>query len=666
MKNLLGILLCSVLTASTIYAAPAPTGALTGLFQINGNGDQVWFSRGNLQYQASTGTFQFATNQYSAVGAANSNISSSNSGWIDLFGYGTSGFNDQNPYKSVLNFSYGTGDETSIAGTNYDWGVYNPISNGGNQAGLWRTLTAEEWEYVFSKHNHYQATVNGQTGLILVPKNFVNPGITLQYSQGKYTENNYSTTQWTQLQNAGAIFLPAGGMRTGTEVTETGTEGYYWTSTNKSNSPSWASYVYFKEGNVYYGSTYTQPMAYGYHVRLVADRVIDQYGVTVDGVELTELNYTDPLNNGEVAYNPSTKELTLNSATLVASTGVTNVIGSIEAITVKLIGTNSIKNTHGAAFNLAAGSVIRGEGELVISSTQGASRSKLSFADGLGIAGAKAYNTNMVYITEITTQALSPAFSVAADYTVQFTLGNLQYNASLDIWRFAQPPYIYHENETTDPLKGKWSSLHQWDESQWSDAAVYNGNNQKNQWCMLTVNEWKYLLFQRNNSLYLYSKGSIDGVLGLIVLPDEWTLPAGLSFVNNVLYQNGDNAYSAADWAKMEANGAVFFPMDGFIQYSDYNGIYTPIYNQTAYLWTANPAEGNEKAYMEFSSGNPDLTKTHHPFSSMSVRLVKVNPSTTAVENVHTDNQIVKYIVNGQLLIKHNGRIYDVRGIEVK
>ena len=39
----------------------------------------------------------------------------------------------------------GSGD---IAGTNYDWGVNNAISNGGNEAGLWRTLTIEEWKYL--------------------------------------------------------------------------------------------------------------------------------------------------------------------------------------------------------------------------------------------------------------------------------------------------------------------------------------------------------------------------------------------------------------------------------------------------------------------------------------------------------------------------------------
>lgn len=667
----IALALCA-LTASTIYAAPAPTGALTGLFQINDNGDQVWFSRGNLQYQASTNTFQFAANQYAAVGAANSSISSSNSGWIDLFGYGTSGYNNVYPYKSEMGFSgYGTGDETDIAGTDYDWGVHNKISNGGNQAGLWRTLTSDEWYYIFSKHLHYQATVNGQTGLILLPKDFVNPGITLQYSQGKYTENTLSSTQWTQLQNAGAVFLPAGGMRTGTEVNDAGTHGYYWSSTNKSSSTSYAVYVLFQEGNVYYGSTYSQPMCYGYHVRLVADRVIDTYGVTVDGVKLTELNYTDPLNDGKVSYNPSTKVLTLTSATIVASTGVTNVIQSDEAVTILLEGTNSIKNTHGAAFNLANGSVIRGEGEAVISSTQGASRSELAFNDGLGIAGAKAYNTNMVYITAITTQALSPEFSVAANNTVQFTLGNLLYNAQLDIWRFAQAPYIYHEDEATDPLKGKWSSLHQWDENQWSDAVIYNSNNQSNQWRLLTINEWQYLLFQRAEALYKYSKGSVEGVIGLIVLPDSWTLPDGLSFVNNVLWHDGDNAYSASDWVKMETNGAVFLPVDGFIQYSAYNGNYTPVYNKVAYLWTADPAESGEKAYMEFSSGNPDLTKTHHPFCSMSVRLVKgAQSSATAIEEVGSENanavRSEKVLRDGQLYILRGEKMYNAQGVEIR
>ena len=44
---------------------------------------------------------------------------------------------------------YGDGSN-DIAGTNYDWGVYNKISNGGNQAGMWRTLTSSEWNHLIS------------------------------------------------------------------------------------------------------------------------------------------------------------------------------------------------------------------------------------------------------------------------------------------------------------------------------------------------------------------------------------------------------------------------------------------------------------------------------------------------------------------------------------
>ena len=51
-----------------------PIGAINSLFTINSNGDQVYFSQGNLQYQASTNTWKFADNQYDYIGGANSNI----------------------------------------------------------------------------------------------------------------------------------------------------------------------------------------------------------------------------------------------------------------------------------------------------------------------------------------------------------------------------------------------------------------------------------------------------------------------------------------------------------------------------------------------------------------------------------------------------------------
>lgn len=68
----------------------------------------------------------------------NSRISSTYSGWIDLFGWGTG----SNPTKSSESY----GDYSTFT----DWGI-NPIRNGGNQANMWRTLTKEEWVYMFVK-----------------------------------------------------------------------------------------------------------------------------------------------------------------------------------------------------------------------------------------------------------------------------------------------------------------------------------------------------------------------------------------------------------------------------------------------------------------------------------------------------------------------------------
>ena len=137
---------------------------------------KVWFSTGNLQYQASTDTWRFAEYQYEYVAFGQSSdgnyrglvftggmypsgdvgdkcdnelISSSYNGWIDLFGWGTSNFAHgavcYQPWSISVNYNdyyvYGSSaynlfDQTGQA----DWG-YNAISNGGNTGDSgWRTL----------------------------------------------------------------------------------------------------------------------------------------------------------------------------------------------------------------------------------------------------------------------------------------------------------------------------------------------------------------------------------------------------------------------------------------------------------------------------------------------------------------------------------------------
>ena len=163
-----------------------PQGAINGKFTINDSGDQVYFSKGNLQYQASTNTWRFAVNQWDYVGETNTNISESYNEWIDLFGWGTSGYDhgavcyqpwstsqNNNDYYAYGQYAYDLYDQNGQA----DWG-YNAISNGDNTTNTWRTLTGGsdgEWKYIFDTRStpsgirYAKANVNGVNGVILLP-----------------------------------------------------------------------------------------------------------------------------------------------------------------------------------------------------------------------------------------------------------------------------------------------------------------------------------------------------------------------------------------------------------------------------------------------------------------------------------------------------------------
>ena len=123
-------------------------GQLSGKFSVSPT-KKVSFSQGNLQYNAAQNVWRFATNQYDFVGDAskgnvkigttkcnNALISNTYNGWIDLIGWGTG----DNPTMSSNNYS----DYPTFV----DWGQ-NRIYNGGDKVNLWRTLTKDEWVYLF-------------------------------------------------------------------------------------------------------------------------------------------------------------------------------------------------------------------------------------------------------------------------------------------------------------------------------------------------------------------------------------------------------------------------------------------------------------------------------------------------------------------------------------
>ena len=273
-----------VSVTTEVNPGEVPVGAICGKFTINANGDQVYFSQGNLQYQASTNTWKFADNQYDYVGSDNSNISSTYSGWIDLFGWGTSGWNSGNTYyhpwdsNNSSGSTYGPPGQYDLTGSyaNADWGVYNPISNCGNQTNQWRTLTQPEWKYVFNTRTttsgirYAKANVNNVNGVILLPDDWSSSIYSLSStnsSGASFSSNTLTASQWSTLEQAGAVFLPAAGIRTWTSVYVNGF-GYYWSASYYDSD--FAYFVCFNGSNLY-PYYYGNARSCGLSVRLVQD-----------------------------------------------------------------------------------------------------------------------------------------------------------------------------------------------------------------------------------------------------------------------------------------------------------------------------------------------------------------------------------------------------------
>ena len=243
----------------------APSGVLPGAFSV-ANGRTVHFSQGNLQYIGSAGTpyWKFAEHQYDYFGAtsqysANINVDR------DLFGWGTSGYHDEDdayntnyqPYSTsgdvvnAANNNYGYGPSTNmtdidLTGTsaNYDWCVYNAIQNGGNAPGQWRTLTINEWTYLLTGRANAAskvgyATVAGVHGIILLPDDFTDPmknggsGAFAPKATEGWSANTYTADDWSAMELAGAVFLPITGQRnvTGGQWSWAD-EGFYWSASH--------------------------------------------------------------------------------------------------------------------------------------------------------------------------------------------------------------------------------------------------------------------------------------------------------------------------------------------------------------------------------------------------------------------------------------------------
>ena len=269
-------------------------GALCGEFLI-GENKKIRFSKGNLQFNASEGShktadgilkpgiWRFAEHQWDTIGNGNKENSPGYAGFVDLFGWGTSGWKSgaigYQPYSTSSSYNEyfpGNASKNNLIGKykNADWGVYNPISNGGNQSGQWRTLTTYEWKYLFQHNKWSMGTIDGKLCFLLIPdKVSVHFKILRGGEEGwqgnstDYLGNTFTAEKFKKYEDQGVVALPCGGRRSGASLYDVGSYGYYWSS-SANNDYSAYDFFFHSEG---VNSSDNRNRCYGCSVRLVQD-----------------------------------------------------------------------------------------------------------------------------------------------------------------------------------------------------------------------------------------------------------------------------------------------------------------------------------------------------------------------------------------------------------
>lgn len=179
--------------------------------------------------------------------------------------------------------------------------------------------------------------------------------------------------------------------------------------------------------------------------------------------------------------------------------------------------------------------------------------------------------------------------------------------------------------------KNEWVELAKFGMTSSLADSLYNGefvdwgtlpidDYEPNTWRTLTSDEWGYLRWSRPRATELCGIAQVNGINGIVFLPDNWQNTAELTFVPGFdvnygsQYFGAHQSFTAEQWAAMEAAGAVFLPAAGFAD-SDLVTIVHPSY--FGRYWSATAGTCFEFYSREAGREANDLTR------ALSVRLVK-------------------------------------------
>ena len=652
---------------TTLEDMPAIVGYIDGLFTVNEDGGQVYFSQGNLQYIGSVGIgdennsgayWKFADNQWDHL---NVEAEASDSPTIDrdLFRWGTSGYNHgavcYQPWSKTSNnsdyYAYGI-DACNLYDMNgkADWG-YNAILNGGNQEGMWRSMTEAEWQYVLfdrstpSGIRFAPATVNDAGGIILLPDDWNTSYYTLNNTNNNasYDSNIISADDWQNtLEANGAVFLPGTG-RTGAYDSRV----YIWTS---SMSGSSTAYCVFTSGNtIYLNSDGDRYIARA--VRLVRNAVINLPTVTT--LNVISISNTGAVVRGQIAGNGGATVTSRGicyrteqgEETCVASDAITNTFSvTLEELTpnttyyVRTYATNEAGTSYGEEVSFTT----LEEAPTIIGYIDGlytidAEGSQVYFSQGnlqyIGSAGNGDENNTGAYWKFADNQwdhfdvGVEASDSPTIDRDL-FRWGTSGYNHGAVAYR----PWNTNYNNSDYYAYGSYNyNLYDQDgTADWGYNAIVNGGNQERQWRSMSGDEWQHVLFYRSTASGIrFAPAKVNGVGGIILLPDDWNASYySLNSTNNPGASYNSNIISADDWLSMlEANGAVFLPGTGR----------TGNYDSSVHIWTSSWTNSNSAHCVYTSGGYLSVDNDGYRRNGRAVRLVRnaaIAPPTVTTHSV--------------------------------
>lgn len=481
-----------------------PEYLLPGEFTI-GKGNVVRFSQGDLYWDGDS--FEFEVNQYDAPANWNPDH-------VGHFFWSNSA-----DVATAASYSDPGRKNDDVFFTNETESTANPDFTAGDIKGGFRTLSQQEWQYLFKTRKN--AANLYKTGVTVCDKTYC--AVIAPDNYSGTIKASYSAEEWLAAEAEGLVCLTSAGYRLDSgNILHVGDESYFWTSAPWTDTN--AQDVQFISGDY---ESFNHPRQYGHAVRLVRD------------VEyVTEISIDKP--TMEILVKQSGK---LTATVLPSDAPNKNVIWTSDNTGVATVDADG--TVHGVT-----------GGTAVITATS-------------ENAGKTASCTVWVR------PCLPGGFKVDKYGTrVFFSSGNLYWDGdSFEIeanqydyptsWDPSHVGHFFWSSNAAEAIKEQYADYNR------SANDVFFTNNSatsygegfevcgfKGQFRTLSMDEWDFLFHSRESASQLYAtRVTVCGRTNCVIIaPDEY-------------YDNFDNlfqsSYTAEEWAAAEAKGFVCIPAAG-------------------------------------------------------------------------------------------------------